>query len=77
MQRFSFFLDGRRHAGPVLGGEHLVPLIEFGVLVLGVDMEEGVDVLGSRLEVLSLQGLLDAVNAARAIDNGVDAEEWS
>jgi hypothetical protein len=76
MQRFSFFfLDGRRHAGPVLGGEHLVPLIGSGVLVFDVDLEEGLDVLGGRLKVLSLQRLPNAVDVVGAVDNGIDAKE--
>jgi hypothetical protein len=50
-------------------------LIGSGILVLGVDLEEGLNVLGSLLEVLGLQGHPDAVDAVGAADNGVDAKE--
>jgi len=53
----------------------LVRLIGSGGLVLGVDLEEGLDVLGSRLEVLSLKGHPDAFDAVGAVDNGVDAKK--
>ncbi|RDX82918.1 hypothetical protein CR513_36235, partial [Mucuna pruriens] len=50
-------------------------LIRAGVLVLGVDLEEGLDVACGGLVVLGFEGAVDAFEGVGAVDDGVDAEE--
>lgn len=59
-----------------LGIEELVALVgSAGILVAGVDLEEGLDEAGGGVEVLGVERLLDAVEATGAFDDGVDAGE--
>lgn len=61
----------------LLGGQQAIPLklIGAGILVLGVDLEEGLDVAGGGFVVLGLEGAVDAFEGVGAFHDGVDAEE--
>lgn len=61
----------------LLGSQQAIPLklIGAGILVLGVDLEESLDVEGGGLVVLGLEGAVDAFEGVGAFHDGVDAEE--